>query len=46
MLYMLALNINDVMNFDFMDRPSLEVSDVIINGIIIDDVIITSCSQW
>ena len=26
MLYMLALNINDVINFDYMEQPSLEVS--------------------
>ena len=29
MLYMLALNINDVINFDYMEQPSLEVSNTI-----------------
>jgi len=27
MLYMLALNISDVINFDYMEQPSLEVSN-------------------
>lgn len=42
MLYMLALNINDVINFDYMDRPSLEVSDMTGDDVIVNNNIVVN----